>query len=1047
MQVSDLFIRRPVFAVVVSLLLMVGGIASLIQLPVREYPAVDRPVVSISTVYRGASNEVIESRVTEIIEGAVAGIEGIRQISSQSQNDRSSVSVEFDVSRNPEAATSDVRDAVSRVTGRLPDGAETPVVRKVDANAQAIMWIGVTSKSLDSLELSDYLKRVYVDRLSTVPGVANVYLGGERRYAMRIWVDRPALAARGLTVQDVDTAIRRQNVELPGGRIESAQREFTVKTDSRLSTPEEFEQVIVSHKNGYLVRLGEVARVEVGAEDTRFEFYQSGEIAIGLGIVRQSTANTLSVADAVRREVEELSKSLPPETKAEVLYDESQFIRASIDGVLKTLAEGIVLVILVILLFLRDWRSTIVAMVAIPVSIIAAFMVMSFFGASINVLTLLAVVLAIGIVVDDAIVEIENVHRRIEEGQPPLLAAFDGAREIGFAVIATTATLMAVFVPLAFMTGNTGKLFREFAITLAAAIFFSGVVARTLTPMLCSKLMVPAHGRIQRMTEPLFEGMNNGYRWLLSRALRAPLVILAMGVAVSFSAYGFFQMLPKEFAPTEDRGAIIVRIQAPEGASLDYTRDRVREIERAIMPLQEQGIVSSMLSQVAPGFARPSPVNAGLVIVRLVPWEQRDLKQQQVVQQLLPKVANFPGARAFPLNPPSFGGVGGFGQPIQFVLGGPDYETLRGWRDTVMQKAQETGKFLNLDSDYRESQPDIRVQIDRQRAADLGVSVEEIGRTLELMFGEREISTFVSRGDEYPVIMRARAEDRATPNDLSNTFVRAPANGELVPLSALVSLTESAAPQTLNRFDRLRAITIQSSLAPGVSIGEGLATLLEITREDLPAEARIGYTGQSKDFRESSNAIYVTFGLALLVVFLVLAAQFESWINPFIIMLTVPLAVTGGLGALVVTGQTLNIYSQIGMILLIGLMTKNGILIVEFANQLRERGYSVRDAVVESSVLRLRPILMTSIAMIGGAVPLAWSAGAGAEARNAIGSVIVGGVAVSTLLTVLVVPSIYLLIGGLTKPSTYVSEMLEKLRRQTGSTPHGERPPVQQPAE
>jgi multidrug efflux pump len=549
------------------------------------------------------------------------------------------------------------------------------------------------------------------------------------------------------------------------------------------------------------------------------------------------------------------------------------------------------------------------------------------------------------------------------------------------------------------------------------------------------------------MTEPLFEGMNNGYRWLLSRALRAPLVILAMGVAVSFSAYGFFQMLPKEFAPTEDRGAIIVRIQAPEGASLDYTRDRVREIERAIMPLQEQGIVSSMLSQVAPGFARPSPVNAGLVIVRLVPWEQRDLKQQQVVQQLLPKVANFPGARAFPLNPPSFGGVGGFGQPIQFVLGGPDYETLRGWRDTVMQKAQETGKFLNLDSDYRESQPDIRVQIDRQRAADLGVSVEEIGRTLELMFGEREISTFVSRGDEYPVIMRARAEDRATPNDLSNTFVRAPANGELVPLSALVSLTESAAPQTLNRFDRLRAITIQSSLAPGVSIGEGLATLLQITRENLPAEARIGYTGQSKDFRESSNAIYVTFGLALLVVFLVLAAQFESWINPFIIMLTVPLAVTGGLGALVVTGQTLNIYSQIGMILLIGLMTKNGILIVEFANQLRERGYSVRDAVVESSVLRLRPILMTSIAMIGGAVPLAWSAGAGAEARNAIGSVIVGGVAVSTLLTVLVVPSIYLLIGGLTKPSTYVSEMLEKLRRQTGSTPHGERPPVQQPAE
>ncbi|MGO4388105.1 efflux RND transporter permease subunit [Microvirga sp. 2YAF29] len=1037
MQVSDLFIRRPVFAVVVSLLLIVGGLASLMNLPVREYPQVDRPVVSVSTIYRGASNEVIESRVTEIIEGAIAGIEGIRQITSQSQNDRSSVSIEFEVSREPEAATSDVRDAVSRVTGRLPDGAETPVVRKVDANASAILWVGVTSTTLDALELSDFLKRVYVDRLSTVPGVANVNLSGERRFAMRIWVDRPALAARGLTVQDLETAIKRQNVELPGGRIESSQREFTVKTDSRLATPEQFQQVIVTNKNGYLVRLGEVAQVEVGPEDTRFEFYQSGETAIGMGVVRQSTANTLAVVDGVRKELEELKSSLPPGTVAEVAYDESQFIRASINGVLKTLLEGVALVILVILVFLRDWRSTIVAMVAIPVSITAAFMVMAFFGASINVLTLLAIVLAIGIVVDDAIVEIENVHRRIEEGQPPLLASFDGAREIGFAVIATTATLMAVFVPLAFMTGNTGKLFREFGITLAAAIFFSGVVARTLTPMMCSKLMVPAHGRIQRMTEPVFQKMNNGYRWLLSRALRIPLVILSVGFLVSLSAYGLFQSLPKEFAPTEDRGAIIVRLQAPEGASLDYTRDRVKEVEKALLPLQEQGLVASMLSQVAPGFSRPSPVNEGIVIVRLVPWEERTQSQQDIVRQMTPKVSNFPGARASVVNPPAFGGAGGFGQPIQFVLGGPDYDTIRGWRDTVMQKAQETGKFVNMDSNYRESQPDIRVQIDRQRAADLGVSVQDIGSTLQLMFGETEVSTFVSRGDEYPVIMRARAQDRATPNDLTNTFVRA-ANGELVPLSSFVSLTESAAPQALNRFDRLRSITIQSGLAPGVSIGEGLDILQQIVRDNLPAEVRIGYNGQSKDFLDSTGAIYVTFAMALLVVFLVLAAQFESWINPFIIMLTVPLAVTGGLLALFVTGQTLNIYSQIGMILLIGLMTKNGILIVEFSNQLRERGYSVYDAVLEASVMRLRPILMTSIAMIGGAVPLAWSTGAGAEARNAIGSVIVGGVTVSTMLTMLVVPSIYLLLGGYTKPATYVGDMLAKLRAETGQVPHGE---------
>ncbi|HZH53947.1 MAG TPA: efflux RND transporter permease subunit [Microvirga sp.] len=1045
MQVSDLFIRRPVFAVVVSLLLIVGGLASLMNLPVREYPSVDRPVVSVSTIYRGASNEVIESRVTEVIEGAVAGIEGIEQIRSQSQNDRSSVSIEFNVSRDPEAATSDVRDAVFRVVGRLPDGADQPVIRKVDNDASAIMWISVTSSTYDALELSDFLKRVYVDRLSTVPGVANVYLGGERRYAMRIWVDRSALAARGLTVQDVETAIRRQNVELPGGRIESAQREFTVKTDSRLATPQDFEQVIVSNKNGYLVRLGEVAKIEVGAEDTRFEFYEAGKTAIGLGIVRQSTANTLAVAEGVREELERLESSLPPGTTAAISYDESRFISASINGVLKTLVEGLILVILVILLFLRDWRSTIVAMVAIPVSIIAAFMVMAFFGASINVLTLLAIVLAIGIVVDDAIVEIENVHRRIEEGQPPLLASFDGAREIGFAVIATTATLMAVFVPLAFMTGNTGRLFREFAITLAAAIFFSGVVARTLTPMLCSKLMVPAHGRIQTMTEPFFTGMNNVYRRILSRALKAPLVILAMGVVVSFSAYGLFQMLPKEFAPTEDRGAILIRIDAPEGSSLDYTRERVKEVERQLLPYQERGIVASITSQVAPGFARPSPVNAGMIIVRLVPWEQRTMKQQQLTQELYGKITNFPGARAFPINPGSLG-QRGTGQPVQFVLGGPDYNTLREWRDVVIQKAQETGFFINMDSDYKESQPDIRVQIDRQRAADLGISIEEIGRTLELMFGETEISTFVNRGEEYPVIVRGRAEDRTSPSDLSNTFIRS-AGGELVPLSSFVTLIESAAPQTLNRFDRLRSITIQSALRPDVSIGQALDTLEQIVRDNLPAEARIGYTGQSKDFRDSSNAIYVTFGMALLVVFLVLAAQFESWINPFIIMLTVPLAVTGGLAALALTGQSLNIYSQIGMILLIGLMTKNGILIVEFANQLRERGYSVRDAVIESSVLRLRPILMTSIAMIGGAIPLAWSTGAGAEARNAIGSVIVGGVTLSTLLTVLVVPSIYLLIGGYTKPATYVSELIDKMRAQTGLRPHGEKHTPAHPAE
>src|SRR5215216_1952408 len=962
MQVSDLFIRRPVFSVVVSLLLMVGGLSCLQQLAVREYPQVDPPIVSVNTTYKGAANEVIESRVTELIEGSVAGLEGIRQISSFSQNERSAVTIEFWVGRDPDAAAADVRDRVARSMARLPEGIDLPVVRKVDSNAAAIMWIGVTSSTLVALELTEFLKRVYVDRLATVPGVATVYIGGERRYAMRVWVDRTALAARGLTVLDVENAIKKQNVELPGGLIASSKRELTVKADSRLAGPEEFAKVVVSNKNGYLVRLGEVAKVEVGPEDDRFEFYKDGNIALGLGIVRQATANTLTVADGVRAELEKLKGALPPGTETYVMYDESSFIRASINGVLKTLVEGIGLVILVILVFLRDWRSTIVAMVAIPVSVIASFMVVAFFGASINVLTLLAIVLAIGIVVDDAIVEIENIHRRIEHGEPPLLASFDGAREIGFAVIATTCTLMAVFVPLAFMTGNTGRLFREFAIQLAAAIFFSGVVARTLTPMMCSKLMVPAHGPIHRLTEPVFEGMINGYRWILSRALNIPLVILAIGAVVSFAAVNLFQAIPKEFAPIEDRGYVLIPVQAPEGSSSDYTRERVKEL-----------------------------------------------------------------------------GQRGFQQQIQFVIGGPDYQTLRDWRDRMLGKAQASGLFVNLDSDYKENQPDLRVQIDRARAADLGINIEDIGKTLELMFGEKQVSSFASKGEEYYVIVRARAQDRAAPNDLSNVFVRS-AGGDLVPLSSFVTLKESAAPQKLNRFDRLRAITIQGSLTPGVSIGQGLETLEEIARAELPPEVRIGYQGQSKEFKDASSAIYVTFGLALIVVFLVLAGQFESWINPLIVMLTVPLAVTGGLLALWLTGQSLNIYSQIGMILLIGLMTKNGILIVEFANQLRERGLKTRDAVIQSSVQRLRPILMTSIATMGGALPLAWSTGAGAEARNAIGWVIVGGVSLSTLLTTLVVPSLYVLIGGYTRPANYTADLLDRMR-EGEEAKAAERPP------
>jgi multidrug efflux pump len=1023
MQLSDVSIRRPVFASVFSLLLCVAGIAALIGLPVREFPSIEPPVVSVSTAYRGASNEVVENRVTEVIERAIAGIEGIRQITSQSQNDRSQITVEFNVSRDPDAAAADVRDRVARVAARLPPGVDAPVVARVDANAQAIMWIGVTSRNLDAMELTDFLRRNVVDRFATVPGVANVNVGGERRFAMRVLIDRQALAARGLTVTDVEAAIRRQNVDLPGGRLTSMQRELTVKTDSKLSDRREFEQIVVANRNGYLVRLGEVARVIVAAEDERFEFFTGGTTAIGLGIIRQATANTLSVADGVVAELQRVREMLPEGTTAELLFNEAVFINASIRGVLIVLAEGLALVIAVILIFLRSWRSTIVAAIAIPVSIIPTFIVIWAFGFSINTLTLLAIVLAIGIVVDDAIVEVENVHRRIEEGEPPLLASFLGAREIAFAVIATTITLMSVFIPIAFMDGETGRLFREFGITLAAAIGFSGVVARTLTPMLCSKLLSSHHGRIYHWTEPFFRGMQNGYRFLLKGALAAPLIVIAAGAFVSFLAVQLFIVIPKEFAPIEDRGTILVSVSAPEGSSLSYTRERVKEVERVLNPYRDQGVISSYLSIVAPGLSRPAPVNNAIIIVRLTNWGERSMSQRQLQQRLLGQVQGIAGARVFPLNPPSLGQRGGFQQPVQFVISGPDFTTLRAWRDAIMQRAQPTGLFANLDSDFRESQPDLRVTIDRQRAGDLGVSVETIGRSLELMFGEREISTYVDRGVEYPVLIQARPQDRVTPEDLRNIFVRTSA-GELTPLSNFVSLNEVAGPQALNRFDRLRSITIQSSLAPGATLGQALDTLEAIAREVAP-EARIGFNGQSKTFRDSSNSLYIVFAFALLVVFLVLAAQFESWLAPIIIMLAVPLALTGGLAALYYTGQTLNVYSQIGMVLLIGIMTKNGILIVEFTNLLRERGMAVYDALLEASTQRLRPILMTSIATVAGAVPLALSYGAGSEARSTIGWVIVGGVSLSTAFTLFLIPALYITLGRFSKARNHIGEQLD----------------------
>ncbi|MBX9752229.1 MAG: efflux RND transporter permease subunit [Roseococcus sp.] len=1029
MSLTDLSIKRPVFATVVSLMMIVLGIASLISLPIRELPQIDPPVVQVTTTYTGASAAVVDTQITELIEGAVAGIEGIKTISSQSRDERSQVVIEFKLNRDVDAAANDVRDRVARALSRLPDAADQPVVAKVDGDTRPILWIALSSDVYSGMEVTDMARRRFVDRLAIVEGVAQVIIQGERRFSMRVWLDRQSMAARGLTVQDIEEAIRRENIELPGGRLESAQRELTVRTDTRLSTPAQFRSVVVSRQGGPAgaaqVLLGDVATVEIAPEDTRGEYRINGRPGIGLGILRQGTANTLSVANGVKAEVERIRTGLPEGLNVTYGFDESLFISQSIYEVEHALVTALVLVVGVIFFFLRSFRATIIPAVAIPVSLVASFVAMAALGFSLNILTLLGLVLAIGLVVDDAIVVLENVHRRIEEGEDPLLASLRGSREIAFAVIATTLVLVAVFLPLSFMQGNVGRLFTEFGMALAASVLFSGVVALTLTPMMCSKLLKPhgSQGRFVRMTEPVFHAMNAGFRWLLRGALKAPIITLGLSLVLSGLAVILFNIVPKEFTPTEDRGVVIIPMTGPEGANFNYMREHVQRMERIGSRYLENGEAASVFA-VMGGQQRPPIGNVANVFIRLAPWHERERKAQAIAAEIFPQAAAMPGVRAFTLVPPSLGQQG-FQPPIQFVIGGPDYETLVQWRDRFMERARTNNRLLNLDNNYRETKPEIRVEIDRRKAADLGVSVQAVGRTIETMLGSREVGTYVEGGQEYRVLLQAHERDRVTPYDLQNIFVRS--NGGLIPLSNVVTLTERARAQTLARADRVRAITITASLAPGYSLGEALDFMDAVAREVLPPDARIAYRGQSLEFRESSSALYFTFLMALLVVYLVLAAQFESFIHPFIILLSTPLAITGGLLALHMTGQTLNIFSQIGMVLLIGLMAKNGILVVEFANQLRDRGLTVFDAALEASVVRLRPILMTSIATVLGAVPLAMATGAGAESRMALGVVIVGGITVSTIVTLFAIPALYLLLAPFTKPAGAIERLLNDL--------------------
>ena len=1031
MILSDVSIKRPVFATVLSLLIVVFGLAALLGLPVREYPDIDPPVVSISTDYIGAAAEVVDTQITQVVEGAISGIEGIRSIESSTEQGESRTSIEFTISRNVDIAANDVRDAVSRIADQLPEEAEAPVVQKADSDARPMMWVTLRSDIWDSAELSDFAERVLADRLSVLDGVADVRIGGERRYAIRVWLDRERLAARDITVAEVERSLRANNVELPAGSVDSSTRNFTVRAEGRLTNVEQFRDLVIRRDGNDLLRLGEVANVQMGVESDVSRLRANGKTAIGMGIIRQSKANTVAVSDAVRAELEKIRETLPPEVTIAESYDESIFIRASIKEVVFTLAIAVSLVILVIFLFLRSWRATLIPAVTIPVAVIGAFIGLGFLGFSINVLTLLAVILAIGLVVDDAIVMLENIQRRIDEGEPPLLASYRGAKQVAFAVIATTLTLVAVFVPISFMGGNIGRLFAEFGFTLAAAVVVSSLVALTLAPMLCSKWLrhspESAEGhRLWAASEKVLNGLTQGYERMLRFALNQPGLLLGLGLVGLIVAIVIFPRLPQELAPTEDRGVIIMPTSAPRGSTVEFTDHYVRQAEQELLPYLEEGVSNRLLSIV--GF-RDEEDNA-FMIMGLVPWEDREIKQQQITSELRGKLGQVTGIRAIAVNPPGLG-QRGFDQPVEFVVAGPDYESVQAWSEEIVERAKDNPNLLNLDTDFELTRPELRVSIDRERAADLDVTIEDVGLTLQTMLASRQVTTYLDRGREYDVILQAADADRATPSDLGQIFLRPREGGTLIPLQALVSVEEIGANPDLRRIDRLPAVVISASLADGYDLGSALTYLNNLAVDNLPPEARVSYKGLSREFQESSSAIYVTFGLAFVIVFLVLAAQFESWIHPLIIMLSVPLAVTGALLGLWWAGISLNIYSQIGIIMLLGLMAKNGILIVEFANQLRDKGYEVKDAILEGASLRFRPVLMTTISTVFGAVPLVLATGAGAESRASIGIVILGGLVFATTLTLFIIPVLYNLLARFAKSTNAIALELEKQASQS----------------
>ena len=1032
MLLSDTSIKRPVFATVIGLLLIAIGAVSFTRLALREYPDIDPPIVSIRTTYQGASANVVESRITEVIEDRISGVEGIRFINSSSQDGVSAIAIEFDISRDMDSAANDVRDRVGGVLRMLPEEADPPDVQKADASEEIVLWLQLQSDKRTAMELTDYAERYLIDRFSSIDGVARVQIGGQRTPAMRVWLDRRAIAARGLTVTDIERAVRTENVETPAGSLTSQDLIFTARIDRPFRTPEEFSQLVVAKgTDGVVVRLGDVARVEFGAEEDRSIFRGNGRDTVGIGIVKQSTANVVEVARVARERSLEVGATLPEDMTLQVNFDGSVFVNAAINEVYLTLGIAVALVVGVIFVFLGSFRATLIPALTVPISLIASFTVLMALGLSINMLTLLALVMAIGLVVDDAIVVLENIHRRIEEeGETPLVAAYRGTRQVGFAVVATTLVLIAVFVPITFMQGQMGRLFSEFAIAIAAAIAFSMLVALTISPMMASKLLKPhskdgKQGGFASFVDRQFTRMRKGYGAVYDATVKRPIAIAISFVVLLAGSVGLFLAIPGEYTPQEDRGSFQIMISGPEGASFEYMQPFIEQIEQRLLPMINDGEIER-ISVRAPGGFGPGGggFNSGSIQVVLSEWGHRR-NGFEIVNDINRKLADIPGVRAFANMSSAFGR--GSNKPIQFVLKGPSYETLVEWRNTFVDALNKENPGIGqIDWDYKETQQQVRINVDYARASDLGVTVQEIGSTLQTMLGSKRVGTFVQNGEERYVIFEGERTEQATPSDMENIYVRSSRTRELIPLSNLVKIEQTADSRRLNRYNRVRAITIDATLNPGVSLGVALDKMEALARKVLPEEAAIDYKGQSLDYKRAGSSILFVFAFGILVVFLVLAAQFESWIHPFVIMLCVPATVGGGLLGIWLTGNTLNIYTQIGLIMLVGLAAKNGILIVEFANQLRDGGKEFNAALKEAALTRFRPIVMTSLTAIAGAVPLIFSHGAGAETRSAIGVVLLFGVTAAMLVTLVLVPAAYSLLARRTGSPRDVERKLAK---------------------